>query len=412
MAGSLESLRELNRLRVVDALRVHGTLSRADIARKTGLSRSTVSTLAGDLLDRGFVTARPESNGRQLSQGRPPVLLRLDPSAGTVVGVDFDHQYVRVAVSDLARTVLAEGRIDADVDNDATGALDAAGELVRTAVAQAGTDMDRVIGVGVALASPIDQAAGRVQDSQILPNWHAVEASKELTARLGVPVHMDNDANLGALAEVTLGAGSGVSTALYVQMSSGIGAGLVLDGQPFRGAAGLAGELGHVAVDDRGALCRCGNRGCLETVASARAIAELLGHSLGATMRTPDIVELANDGHPGARRALADAGAAVGRVVGNVCNILNPEMVVIGGDLSATGELLVGPLREAVMRSALPAATRGLTVVAGELGERANVLGALALAIAQSGHAVAARIAAEGAGDMTGHIVSNQEREA
>jgi predicted NBD/HSP70 family sugar kinase len=312
------------------------------------------------------------------------------------VGVDLDHTHVRVAVSDLSRTLVAEASVAADVDNDAARALDAAAAMVRRALDEAGVDLDRVLGVGVALASPVDQAAGRLHRSSILPDWNGVDVVAELSARLGVPVHLDNDANLGALAEVTLGAGRRARAALYVQMASGIGAGLIVDGHPYHGATGVAGEIGHVAVDESGAICRCGNRGCLETLASGPAIARLVSESRGEELDAGRVVALARAGDLGCRRAIADAARIVGRVVGNLCNIFNPEMVVVGGELSAAGELLLGPLREAVMRAALPAATEGLDVVAGELGDRANVLGALALAIAQSEQAVAARIAAAG----------------
>ena len=398
-SGSLESLRELNRLRVVDALRRHGTLSRAEIARVTGLSRSTISTLVADLQERGFVIEREEPAHdvpRVAQQGRPPVLLRLDPSAGIAVGVDFDHTHVRTAISDLSRTVVAENSVEADVDNDAMRALDIAADLVHAGIEQAGVDGDRVLGVGVALAGPVDQPEGKLHASSILPGWQVIDAGAELEARLGVPVHIDNDANLGALAEVTLGAGRSARSALYVQMSSGIGAGLIIDGRPYRGASGVAGEIGHVTVDESGPICRCGNRGCLETLASGPAIARLLSESRGEPLSPEQIVVLAKAGDLGCRRAIADGARVVGRVVGNICNLLNPEMVVVGGDLSAAGELLLGPLREALMRAALPAITRDLDVVAGELGDRANVLGALALAIAQSEQAVAARIAAAG----------------
>ncbi len=262
-SGSLESLRELNRLRVVDALRRHGTLSRADIARITGLSRSTISTLVADLHSRGFVIERAEADGgpRAPALGRPPVLLRLDPSAGIAAGVDFDHTHVRVAVSDLSQTVVAEGVEDLDVDHDAQSSLDIAVDLVRRALAEAGVEEDRLLAVGVALAAPVDQVDGRLYESAILADWTGIDVAGELRSRLGVPVYLDNDANLGALAEVTLGAGQSARTAVYVQLSSGIGAGLIVDGRPFRGATGTAGEIGHVTVDEDGELCRCGSRG-------------------------------------------------------------------------------------------------------------------------------------------------------
>jgi predicted NBD/HSP70 family sugar kinase len=396
--SSLESLRELNRLRVVDALRLQGHLSRADIARQTGLSRSTVSGLVAGLVTSGFVVERPEPATTASGQGRPPVLLTLDPSAGIVVGVDFDHERLRVAVSDLSRVVLAESAEDVDVDNDAHPALAAAARLVEQALADADVSRDRVLGVGVAMACPVEQNNGVLHPASILPGWEGIDPVSELSSRLGLPVHLDNDANLGALAEVTLGAGRRARAAIYLQLGTGIGAGLIVDGRLFHGGAGTAGEVGHVVVDDNGPLCRCGNRGCLETMVSGPALTGLLRDSRGADLSVSEMIALAHGGDLGCRRVIADAGQTVGRVLGALCNVFNPEIIVIGGDLSPAGELLLAPLRESVMRSALPMATRNLEVVAGELGERANVLGALALAISQSEHAVAARIAAVGAG--------------
>jgi predicted NBD/HSP70 family sugar kinase len=393
-SGSLGSLRELNRLRVVDALRSAGRLSRSDIARRTGLSRSTVSTLVADLVHRGFVVERADGDTPAV-QGRPPTMLTLDRSAGAAVGVDFDHDKVRVAVSDLSRSVLAEAVQTADVDHDAGQSIDLAAALIDRVVAEAGVDSARVLGVGVAIAGPVGSATdGVLHPASILPGWDGVDLAHQLGARLGLPVHVDNDANLGALAEVTLGAGRNARHAAYLQISGGIGAGLIVDGRPFRGAFGAAGEIGHVVVDDDGAICRCGNRGCLETVASGPAVTRLIAASRGHEPTVTEMIALAQEGDLGCRRAIADAGRHVGRAVGALCNLFNPEMVVVGGDLSAAGELLLGPLRESVMRSAVPMATGGLDVVAGVLGERANVLGALALAIAQSEQAVAARIAA------------------
>ena len=392
MSGSLESLRELNRLRIVDALRHDGTASRAQIARQTGLSPSTVSTVIGELQRAGLVvesTLAPA--GRQ---GRPAAQLTLDPSAGAAVGIDFDHDKIRVAVSDLGRTVLAEASVRLDVDRDAPRALEHASELVAQVLDEAGVDRERVLGAGMALPGPVDHARGALHTSPILSGWANVDVAVELEKRIDVPVHLDNDANLGALAEVTLGAGRNVRSAAYIQMSSGIGAGLIVEGRPYHGHRGIAGEIGHVLVEQQGQICRCGNRGCLETLASGPALVALLRPSHGDELTVEGIIDMARKGDPGARRVIADAGRAVGQVVAGLCNLFNPEMVVIGGDLSIAGELLLDPLRESIDRYALPTATEHLEVVAGELGERANLLGALALAIAQSGEAVAARIAA------------------
>ena len=390
-SGSLESLRELNRLRVVETLRERGTASRAEIARRTGLSRSTVSSLVADLQANGLVVEHAVLDApATLPTGRPPTLLSLDRSAGAVIGIDFGHDRVHAAVSDLSRTILAETVRPLDVDHRAGEALDLAAELADALLAEAGLDRADVIGIGVALSGPIDHARGAVHATSILPGWAGVEVVSEISGRIGgLPVQLDNDANLGALAEVTLGAGREARNALYVMISSGIGAGLIIDGRPYRGRSGMAGEIGHVLVDETGPICRCGNRGCLETFVSGPALADLLRSSRGEQLDVVDIVRLARGGDAGASRVIADAGRVLGRVVAAVCNVFNPEMVVVGGDLSESGDLLLDPMREAVSRYAIAPAAADAKLVAGELGERAQVLGALALAILQSEHLAA-----------------------
>ena len=396
-SGSLSSLREFNRLRIVDFLRTNGTASRAEVARRTGLSRSTVSTLVADLQRRGLVVERAGQFAGEGQPGRPAALLELDPSAAAAVGVDFDHDKVRVAVSDLSRIVLAEASAPYDVDHDAQGSLDLAAELVERILEETELDRDRLLGVGVALAGPIDQDTGALHPSDVLPGWAGVDVGKELETRLNTPAYVENDANLGALAEVTLGAGRNARFAAYVSISSGIGAGIIVDGRPYRGHRGTAGEIGHFVVDPQGPICRCGNRGCLETMASGPALLRLVQASRDEELTVREMIELARDGDAGCRRAIADAGQVVGRVVAGLVNLFSPEMVVIGGDLGEAGDLLLDPLREAVRRDALPAATTELKVVAGELGERANLLGALALVLMQSEHEVAARVAGSAA---------------
>src|SRR2546423_1554966 len=182
-SGSLSSLREFNRLRIVDFLRINGTASRAELARRTGLSRSTVSTLVADLQRRGLVVEQPGQFAGEGQPGRPAVLLALDPSAGAAVGVDFDHDKVRVAVSDLSRSVLAEACAPHDVDHDAAGSLDLAAELVDGVLDEADIDRDQLLGAGVALAGPIDHKRGALHESSVLPGWADVDAAAELERR-------------------------------------------------------------------------------------------------------------------------------------------------------------------------------------------------------------------------------------
>lgn len=392
--GTLKSLREHNRARVIDALRGSPGLSRTDLMRATDLSRATVSSIVAELVAAGLVVER-EDTGRQ-GAGRPPVLLALHPGAGLALGVDFGHGHVRVALADLSSTVLAERRITLDVDRSASAALDAANDLADEVIAEAGADRDRIIGCGMGLPGPIDSVEGTVSSAVILPGWSGEEPGPRLAARLGVPVTVDNDANLGALGEATYGAGRGVRDLVYVKVASGIGAGIVLGGRIHRGTRGLAGELGHVRSEPQGRVCRCGSRGCLETVASVPALLELLRDSHGDELTSAGLLDLVRGGDVGAGRLVTDAGRAVGRALADTCNLLNPEMIVVGGALSEAGEPLIAGVRDSLERYGLPAAVSGVRVVAAELGDRAEVLGALALVIADG-----ERLRAAGLPDLT-----------
>jgi len=395
--GSLEGLRRLNRLRVIAALRDESVISRAEIARRTGLSRSTVSSLVADLQDEGLVVEH-DGQGADRRTGRPPILLAFDPSAGAALGIAFDHARVRVAVSDLSSRVLAERTLPFDVDHAAHEAMDAATALAHAVLEEAGLPADAVMGAGVGLPGPVAHATGEVASATILPGWVGITVLAELRERLGVPVLVDNDVNLGALAEAADGAGRDETDLLYVMLGEGIGAGLVLNGRPYRGKAGLAGELGHVLADPNGVVCRCGNRGCLETVAAAPALTDLLRRSHGPGLTAARMLALARDGDVGCRRVIADAGRAVGEAVAGVCNLLNPGRVVVGGELAAAGDLLLDGIRETLRRAALPAATQELDVRAGVLGERAVVLGALALVVSAADRAQPTRLAVGPAG--------------
>jgi glucokinase-like ROK family protein len=382
-SGSLRSLRELNRGRVIDVLRDRGRASRADIARVTGLSRSTVSTIVASLIEAGLVMEQEEAtavaHGRH--GGRPPGLLSLDKSAGVALGVDFGHTHLRVAVSDLSHEVLAEDGRDLDVDHSAQEGLDAASELVERVLKRARVQRKRVLGVGMGLPGPINRTTGTVGSSSILPGWVGVDAAAEMTKRLRMPVHVENDANLGALAEFVWGSGKGFSDLIYIKLSSGVGAGMLLGGRLYHGTGGTAGEIGHTVVQPGGSICRCGSRGCLETVASARAIAAVLGASRDESVSIKQMLELANDGDAAAMRLIAEAGREIGVAVANLCNVINPDRVIVGGDMSAAGELITEPILESIRRYAIHSAAEQVTVVAGTLGERAELLGALALVL-------------------------------
>jgi predicted NBD/HSP70 family sugar kinase/biotin operon repressor len=388
--GSLAWLRERNRERVVGVLRTLGRTSQADIARATGLSRTTVSTLVADLKQGGVVfevdAKAPDGRG-----GRPGVQLVLQDSSKAVAGIDFGHSHIQVAVAGLAHDVLAERSCDMDVNHQAAASLDSATRMVGDVLADAGVPRRAVVCVGIGIPGPVDRARGTVGSATILPGWLGLRIASEMESRLGLPVEIENDANCGALAELTWGAGRDCSNFTYIKAATGIGAGLVVDGKLLRGASGTAGEIGHTTLDESGALCYCGNRGCLETVASGRAILELVGQGRAEALTLGRVIELAADGDPRCRRAISDAGREIGVAVAGLCNLINPERVIVGGLLSRAGELLLQPIRDSIRRHAVLAAADRVDVVPAVFVERAELLGSLALALGRWNPAVAAR---------------------
>jgi predicted NBD/HSP70 family sugar kinase len=323
----------------------------------------------------------------------------LSRGAGVVVAADFGHRRLRVAVFDLAHTVLAEAVHDVDIDAPAGAAMSTAVAAIHDTMGRAGASMDEVVGVGMGLPGPISRDTGTLGSSTILPAWVGVPVAAAMTELLGVPVYADNDANLGVLAEVTFGAGRNCTEAAYLKISSGIGAGLYMDGHIFRGGNGTAGEIGHVILDEDGLVCRCGNRGCLETLAGEQGIVDALRRSHGPDLDLARVLELAKGGDLGCARMIADAGAAIGRAAASLCNLFNPQRVIVGGSLSPAGDLLLEPLRAAIERYAIPSAARDVKIVPGELGARTETLGALALVIAESDRLVAS---SSGAGQVVG----------
>jgi len=376
-------LRDSNRRRLLTLLQDHGALTRAELVRRSGISRATVSGVVAALLEDGFICeVPPPSGGRDGRVGRPSALLTLDPSSGAAVGIDVDHDCLRVVVADLSHTVLAEAERPLDIDHDADTAMALAADLMHLVVGEAGLEPSQILGVGMALAGPLDRATGRPNPSSISPSWVGLDAAREMRRHVGHIVHIDNDANLGALAESMWGAGRGAGDAAYVKVDTGVGAALILGGQLYRGAVGTAGEIGHSTVAEDGPVCRCGNRGCLERFVGTPALLESLRGSHG-DLSVHDLLRLASAGDSGCRRVIGDAGRLIGVQIANLCNLLNPRRVIIGGSLSAAGDILLDPIRASLDRCALPMAAATAEVVVGELGDRATVLGALSLVFRQ-----------------------------
>ena len=372
--------RAANLARILDVLRLAGPLPRTAIVRHVGLSRATVSTLLAELLTRRLVRERAEP-ARAGAGGRPPALVELDPTAAAAVGVDIGRTHVRVAVADLGLTILAETLHRVDVPDHPQETLDVTVNLVERVLADADVERADLLGVGVGLPGPVERATGRLGSATILPGWVGLAPRAELQERLGVPVSVENDANLGALAEGHLGAGRGSEVLAYVKVAAGVGGGLILDGKLFRGASGGAGEIGHTTMANSGPVCRCGNRGCLEQLAGATALLAQMAAAGVEVDGVDELIRMARQGQAGARRLLADAGEHIGLAVANLVTLLDVDRVVVGGELGAADELLVGPLRYAARSAAVTTAASNIDIVSAQLGERAEVLGAVMLVL-------------------------------
>lgn len=375
---------------MVSVLRLHGQLTQAEVARRTGLSAATVSTIVRELTGTGRLEVLADGAGRR---GK---VIGLARENGLVVGIGVGHTHVRVAVSDLAHQVLAERVVELDADSSVEAVVDASRALGTELLDELGAH--DVLGVGVAVPGPVEERTHRIGAPTILPGWVGTDVRARFEQAWEAPVLVENDANAGALGEVAWGAARGRKHAVYLKVASGVGAGLVLDGRLYRGARGTAGEVGHVTVVESGTVCRCGNRGCLETVAGSGHLLGLLEPTQGR-LDPAQMVARALAGDAGCKRVVADAGQAIGHAVGQLCNVLNPEVVVIGGQLAEAGELLLGPVRAAVDRMAKPGTLGGVEIVPSRLGRRAETLGALALVLSSRLPVPAgAGVAAGGAG--------------
>ncbi|MGA3221111.1 MAG: ROK family transcriptional regulator [Acidimicrobiales bacterium] len=373
-------------MRILRALHENRIASRTQLERFTGLSRATVAALTADLISAGIVE-ETGATGDEIGvrrTGRPAQLLSIQPSAAYAVGVDIGHQQTRVMLCDASGATRWDHIVPQDVDYMPEQTLETACEMVQVALKSVGPARQRVLGIGVGIASPVDARTGALSSSSIMAEWHDIQPAYELSHRTGLSTQLINDANAGALAEHLYGAARNCANAVYVRLSAGIGAGILTKGQLLVGAHGLAGELGHVEVAPGGRICRCGNRGCLETVASPVAIAQLLSNSWGHTVTTEDLFRLLESGNDGARRAVSDAGDAVGRCVGAMVTLLDPELIVVGGELAAAGAPLLEAIRHSIRHYRMPSRSPDIRVVPGKLGDSAAVRGAAGIILASA----------------------------
>jgi predicted NBD/HSP70 family sugar kinase len=363
---------------VLRLIREGDAVTRADIARRTGLARSTVAQRVDTLLAYELVY---ELGGTASTGGRPPTALAFNHEAGTVLVADLGATHSRLAVSDLAGAVLAELASDLDIALGPEHVLDWVHQQFRALLREADRDPAGVIGIGIGVPGPVDFSRGEPVNPPIMPGWDGFSIPAWFAGRHDAPVLVDNDVNIMALGEHRTQWRT-AKHLLCVKVGTGIGCGVVVDGHIHRGEQGAAGDIGHIHIsghDD--VVCRCGNVGCLEAVAGGRALAEQLTAAGVEAAHSRDVVRLVRAGDPLAIRMVREAGRTLGEVLAGCVNFFNPAVIVIGGDIAEVHEQLLAGVREITFQRSLPLATRDLRLVPSRLGDRAGVHGAATMVI-------------------------------
>ncbi len=373
--GSQSSLREANRGRVLDTIRRFGSITQVELADATGLSTGTISVIVKELHETGVVTTTPTARN-----GRRAVLVALSRRLGLVAGVAIGRRDMRVALASAAGEILAEQHLPLGKEHRADTGLDRAAMLVSDMVERLGASREELLGVGLGISAPIDRTTGMICSPGLMRGWDDVPIAESMRARVGVPVVVDNAANLGCLAEGRMGAGAQASPLVYLEVSHGIGLGLSIDAQIYPGFSGTAGEIGHMCVDEHGPMCYCGNRGCLEAIAGPAAMLESLRLTHG-NLSLADLIRRCQEGDISCRRVIEDAAHYIAIALGGVCNLLDPQRIVIGGELVKAGGAFMDPLKRFTSRFTLPGSRPTIEILPGVLGDRCVLTGAILIAL-------------------------------
>ncbi|WP_040455360.1 ROK family transcriptional regulator [Kribbella catacumbae] len=351
--------------------------TRAELIDLSGLGRATVTGRLEELVAAGFVVPSGEAAS---SGGRPPARFRFNPSARLILAADVGATHLSVALTDLSGTILDSSTSALNIAEGPETVLAALAAAGRDLLAAAGRSVDDLAGTGVGLPGPVEHSTGRPNHPPIMPGWDSYDVVARLSSDLPGPVLVDNDVNIMALGEHTTQYAD-IEHLLYVKVATGIGAGVISGGRLHRGAQGAAGDIGHIRAEGHTEMCRCGNTGCLEAIASAAAIATHL-RSTGLPAETSqDVVDLVRAGNTVATQAVRQAGREIGTVLAACVSLINPSVLVIGGSLSQAGDSLLAGIREAIYARSLPLATTNLQVLPSRTGQQAAIRGAAAMVL-------------------------------
>jgi predicted NBD/HSP70 family sugar kinase len=346
--------------------------TRAELIDLSGLARSTVTGRIEALLASGLVVPSGEAAS---TGGRPPARFRFNPTARLILAADVGATHLSVALTDLTGEILDRSTTPLNIAEGPEVVLSEVARLGRVLLRAARRSVLDLAGTGVGLPGPVEHSTGRPNHPPIMPGWDSYDVVGRLSGELAGPVLVDNDVNIMALGEHATEYAD-VEHLLFVKVATGIGAGVISGGRLHRGAQGAAGDIGHIQAPGHAELCRCGNSGCLEAVASAAAIATRLG-----VAGSRDVVDLVRAGNTAATTAVRQAGRDIGTVLAAAVSLLNPSVIVVGGSLAQAGDNLLAGIREAIYARSLPLATTDLRVVTASSGQDAALRGAATLVL-------------------------------
>ncbi|HZG15256.1 MAG TPA: ROK family transcriptional regulator [Candidatus Bathyarchaeia archaeon] len=387
--GSFHRMKSLNKSTILNVIRLQGPISRAEIAKLTKLTPPTVTNIVGELLESGLVV---ESELGESSGGRKPIMLRIDSSRYTVIGIYAGAKRVRGIMSTLDGQVVLHGEERIPAEPDAQTFLGILHRVIRQMIEQTDPAIHTVLGIGIGMHGLVDphQGISIFAPNLNLRNLHVKESVEK---EFALPVEVENDVRALALGESWFGQGKGLANFICINVGTGVGAGIYLEGKLFQGASYTAGEMGHTTIDVHGPKCSCGNYGCLEAIVSGPAIALRAKQAIaegretllaqwqksGETISGELVYRAARRGDELSRELLARTGEYLGVGLANLINTLNPSRIIVSGGVSKAGELVLEPLQKTVAARSLQSSAEAVTIVTSQLGEHAMAIGAVTL---------------------------------
>lgn len=393
-------VKKINKFTVLDLIRfTPGGISRAELAQRMDLSRAAMTLIVNDLLDSKVIH---ETELRTKKNGRPPIILEVNSTRGLVMGIDMGASHISIILTDFGAQVIDEIEVPFSIADGPELCIRQADTLVSNLLKKNNATLQDIYAIGLGVPGPIDSQAGMVYAPPLMPGWDGYPIQQYLQEKWGLPVSLNNDSELGALGEWAYGVGRGENHLAYIKVGSGVGCGLLLNGQIYHGATGSAGEIGHLTIVENGPLCDCGNSGCLETLAGGKAIARQARDAILSGQRTlltgmgpielltaRDVTSAARRGDLVSQNIIASAGRYLGIAIAGLVNLFNPQTIVVGGGVAQVGDLLLQSIRDTVTQRSLKASARTVKINTAVLRRHSSGMGAIVQALSIALHQVA-----------------------